>query len=273
MTFYRTALRECLEIGVCDKQASCGAQPACSESCPWRVTATCSSGSWHLMMPPRCADSAPTGSPLSTRIPGTMTSPPTPAMYGGRIIGLIVAESKAQSQCNREDAGLLATNFPPSAQVAYILTLGVVRECRRNGIATLLLDSLLAHLSQQQPQPGCGACKAVYLHVLASNTCAIQFYERRCFRPHAFLPLYYSVRGAPRDGYSYVLYINGGHPPWTLLYPFQTMALHGQLWACYGPARTLIKHASCALRAKADKQWVHSIHSAVCELVPAALRF
>lgn len=139
------------------------------------------------------------------------------AMYGGRIIGLIVAESKAQSQCNREDTGLLATNFPPAAQVAYILTLGVVRECRRNGIATLLLDSLLAHLSQQQPQPGCGACKAVYLHVLASNTCAIQFYERRRFRPHAFLPLYYSVRGTPRDGYSYVLYINGGHPPWTLL--------------------------------------------------------
>ncbi|XP_065308779.1 N-alpha-acetyltransferase 60 isoform X2 [Dermacentor albipictus] len=195
------------------------------------------------------------------------------AMYGGRIIGLIVAESKAQSQCNREDAGLLATNFPPSAQVAYILTLGVVRECRRNGIATLLLDSLLAHLSQQQPQPGCGACKAVYLHVLASNTCAIQFYERRCFRPHAFLPLYYSVRGAPRDGYSYVLYINGGHPPWTLLYPFQTMALHGHLWACCGPARTLIKHTFCALRAKADKQLVQSIHSAVCELVPAVLHF
>ncbi|KAH7943815.1 hypothetical protein HPB52_011798 [Rhipicephalus sanguineus] len=118
------------------------------------------------------------------------------AMYGGRIIGLIVAESKAQSLCNRE-AGLLAANFPPAAQVAYILTLGVVRECRRNGIATLLLDSLLAHLSQQQPQSG--ACKAVYLHVLASNTCAIQFYERRRFRPHAFLPLYYSVRGTPRD--------------------------------------------------------------------------
>ncbi|XP_077490412.1 N-alpha-acetyltransferase 60 [Amblyomma americanum] len=141
------------------------------------------------------------------------------AMYGGRIIGLIVAESKAQSQCNREDAGLLAAHFSPAAQVAYILTLGVVRECRRNGIATLLLDSLLSHLSQQ-PQPavgGGGACKAVYLHVLASNTCAIQFYERRRFRPHAFLPLYYSVRGTPRDGYSYVLYINGGHPPWTLM--------------------------------------------------------
>lgn len=148
------------------------------------------------------------------------------AMYGGRIIGLIVAESKPQSQCNREDAGLLAGNFAPTAHVAYILTLGVVREYRRNGIATLLLDSLLSHLSQHSSSSssvgGGGSdasvsCKAVYLHVLASNTSALQFYERRRFRPHAFLPLYYSVRGAPRDGYSYVLYINGGHPPWTIL--------------------------------------------------------
>lgn len=140
------------------------------------------------------------------------------AVYGGRIIGLIVAEIKPQVQCNREDAGLLANHFSPAAQVAYILTLGVVRECRRNGIATLLLDSLLSHLSQQQGGgSGAEACKAVYLHVLASNTCAIRFYERRHFRLHAFLPLYYSVRGTPRDGYSYVLYVNGGHPPWTLL--------------------------------------------------------
>lgn len=138
------------------------------------------------------------------------------AMYGGRIIGIVVAEVKAQALCNREDVGLLATHFAPSAQVAYILTLGVVRECRRNGIATLLLDSLLSHLSSSS-QGSSSACKAVYLHVLASNTCAIQFYERRRFRPHAFLPLYYSVRGAPRDGYSYVLYLNGGHPPWTFL--------------------------------------------------------
>lgn len=48
------------------------------------------------------------------------------AMYGGRIIGLIVAELKAQALCNREDKGLLAAHFAPSAQVAYILTLGVV---------------------------------------------------------------------------------------------------------------------------------------------------
>ncbi|KAK8782527.1 hypothetical protein V5799_016139 [Amblyomma americanum] len=57
------------------------ALPACWEPvlCPWRVIAACSFASWHPMMPPRCAGSAPTGSPSSTRTPGTTTSPPTPA--------------------------------------------------------------------------------------------------------------------------------------------------------------------------------------------------
>ena len=30
----------------------------------------------------------------------------------------------------------------------------------------------------------------------------------------AFLPYYYAINGQYRDGFSYVLYINGGHPPW-----------------------------------------------------------
>jgi hypothetical protein len=39
-------------------------------------------------------------------------------------------------------------------------------------------------------------------------------------RLHSFLPYYYSVDGKCKDGFTYVLYINGGHPPWGLLYPF-----------------------------------------------------
>ena len=39
------------------------------------------------------------------------------------------------------------------------------------------------------------------------------------FRLHAFLPYYYNIKGKCKDGFSYVLYINGGHPPWSLLYP------------------------------------------------------
>ena len=81
--------------------------------------------------------------------------------------------------------------------------------------ASLLLDSLLSYLTSNERV----SCKAVYLHVLATNSIAIRFYQRRSFHPHSFLPFYYSIQGKPRDGYSYVLYINGGQPPWSLIYP------------------------------------------------------
>lgn len=57
----------------------------------------------------------------------------------------------------------------------------------------------------------------VYLHVLTTNNAAITFYEHRGFRPHLFLPYYYAIGGRRRDGFTYVLYLNGGHPPWSLL--------------------------------------------------------
>ena len=63
-------------------------------------------------------------------------------------------------------------------------------------------------------------CKVVYLHVLTTNIVAIRFYEHRNFRQHAFLPYYYFIGDRSHDGFSYVLYINGGEAAWTLRYPF-----------------------------------------------------
>ena len=79
----------------------------------------------------------------------------------------------------------------------------------------MLLNNLISYLTTSQLNT-----KAVYLHVLTTNQKAISFYERRNFRMHHFLPYYYAIDGASRDGYCYVLYINGGQPPWTVLYPF-----------------------------------------------------
>ena len=91
---------------------------------------------------------------------------------------------------------------------------GVVKELRKQGIASFLLENLIAHLTS-----GDNYCtvKAVYLHVLTTNNAAISFYEHRGFRPHLFLPYYYAIGGSRRDGFTYVLYLNGGHPPWRLL--------------------------------------------------------
>lgn len=106
-----------------------------------------------------------------------------------------------------------------TADIGYILSLGVHRKHRRNGIGSLLLDALINHLTTAERH----SVKAIFLHVLTTNQPAILFYEKRRFSLHSFLPYYYHIRGkGQRDGFTYVTYINGGHQPWTLLYPFQS---------------------------------------------------
>ncbi|XP_028978921.1 N-alpha-acetyltransferase 60 [Esox lucius] len=135
------------------------------------------------------------------------------ATFKGGIVGMIVAEIKGRTKVHKEDGDILASSFPVDTQVAYILSLGVVKEFRKHGIGSLLLDSLKEHISTTAQDH----CKAIYLHVLTTNTTAIHFYHNRDFRQHHYLPYYYSIRGVLKDGFTYVLYINGGHPPWTLL--------------------------------------------------------
>ncbi|XP_032228891.1 N-alpha-acetyltransferase 60 [Nematostella vectensis] len=134
------------------------------------------------------------------------------ATYCKSIIGLVVAEVKPRGNCNREDAGILGCSYDDDFQVAYILSIGVVEGYRRHKIGSLLLDSLLSNLTTPERH----SCKAIYLHVLTSNMAAMRFYESRCFQRFRFLPLYYSINGVHHDGFLYVLYINGGEPPWTL---------------------------------------------------------
>ena len=86
---------------------------------------------------------------------------------------------------------------------------------------TLLLDSLLSHLTTPEREN----CKAVYLHVLTTNFAAMKFYDKRHFKQFRYLPLYYAINGIHKDGFSYVLYINGGEPPWTLGYPLWNLGI------------------------------------------------
>jgi N-alpha-acetyltransferase 60 len=61
------------------------------------------------------------------------------------------------------------------AEIGYILSLGVDKKYRRNGIGSLLLDSLIKHLTTAERHK----VKAIFLHVLTTNQAAIIFYERR----------------------------------------------------------------------------------------------
>lgn len=151
------------------------------------------------------------------------------AIYRSQIIGLIVAEIKEKGNLPKEDSEILAPdNICPSflgrgngrksnQRLGYILSLGVVKEFRKNGIASFLLDNLVAHITNPYNDPPTDDVRALYLHVLTTNSQAIAFYEHRGFRAHLFLPYYYAIKGRRRDGFTYVLYLNGGHPPWTLL--------------------------------------------------------
>jgi len=130
----------------------------------------------------------------------------------GRIVGFIVAEIKTRVRCNKEDQDILSPSYPLSTPIAYILSLGVSCNFRCQGVGSLLLDNLLSHLTSKDHH----TCKAVFLHVLCTNSRAIRFYEKRHFTRHSFLPLYYAIQGKLKDGFSYVLYLNGGHPPWSL---------------------------------------------------------
>ncbi|XP_029996242.1 N-alpha-acetyltransferase 60 [Sphaeramia orbicularis] len=166
------------------------------------------------------------------------------ATFRGGIVGMIVAEIKGRTKVHKEDGDILASSFPVDTQVAYILSLGVVKEFRKHGIGSLLLDSLKEHISTTAQDH----CKAIYLHVLTTNNTAIHFYENRDFRQHHYLPYYYSIRGVLKDGFTYVLYINGGHPPWTIFdYIHHIGSTLASLSPCSIPQR-LYRQAQSLLR-------------------------
>ncbi|EFB19234.1 hypothetical protein PANDA_014378, partial [Ailuropoda melanoleuca] len=182
------------------------------------------------------------------------------ATYRGAIVGMIVAEIKSRTKIHKEDGDILASSFSVDTQVAYILSLGVVKEFRKHGIGSLLLESLKDHISTTAQDH----CKAIYLHVLTTNNTAINFYENRDFKQHHYLPYYYSIRGVLKDGFTYVLYINGGHPPWTILYPLLLRA---------GMSPTdYIQHLGSALANLSPCSIPHRIyrqaHSLLCSFLP-----
>uniref|UniRef100_A0A182RX08 N-alpha-acetyltransferase 60 n=1 Tax=Anopheles funestus TaxID=62324 RepID=A0A182RX08_ANOFN len=162
-----------------------------------------------------CQDWFPIDYPLSWYVDITSSTRffALAAIYNFSIIGLIVAEIKSYSKLNKEDRGILPESMGRDAEIGYILSLGVHRKYRQNGIGSLLLDSLINHLTTAERHK----VKAIFLHVLTTNRTAILFYERRGFVLHSFLPYYYSIRGKCKDGFTYVSYINGGHSPWILV--------------------------------------------------------
>lgn len=91
-------------------------------------------------------------------------------------------------------------------QGAYIMTIGVVDECRRLGLGTKLLNFTIEKLQELYP-----TCEIIYLHVVDYNETAIKFYERNGFTIHRRNKQHYEIFGKPYDALTLYKDINKRH--------------------------------------------------------------
>uniref|UniRef100_A0A182PSF1 N-alpha-acetyltransferase 60 n=1 Tax=Anopheles epiroticus TaxID=199890 RepID=A0A182PSF1_9DIPT len=136
-----------------------------------------------------CQDWFPIDYPLSWYVDITSSTRffALAAIYNFSIIGLIVAEIKSYGKLNKEDRGIIPESMGRDAEIGYILSLGVHRKYRQNGIGSLLLDSLINHLTTAERHK----VKAIFLHVLTTNRTAILFYERRGYTGASAVTFFY----------------------------------------------------------------------------------
>lgn len=143
----------------------------------------------------------------------------------GEILSLLVASHLPLNSCSYHDQQILPRTFLSDGTVCYILVLGVRKDYRRQGLASLLLEHLY-HTLNHHP-----SCQAIYLHVLHSNQSAIEFYRSQQFQSRFHLRRFYQINHEYFDAFCFVRYIHSknragvsrisiialdGYPPLTL---------------------------------------------------------
>ncbi|CAO4361235.1 unnamed protein product [Caenorhabditis nigoni] len=134
-------------------------------------------------------------------VSGGLTS--TGLFDGENLAAMIVSETKFLTDCNLEDQDIISES---NVHVTYILSIAVNKKFRRLGLATRLLNNLMASLIDHPPYT-----RVVFLHVLSTNSAALSFYKMHGFEFHASLPDYYRIGDQYADGCTYVKYTNGSH--------------------------------------------------------------
>lgn len=79
----------------------------------------------------------------------------------------------------------------------YIMTIGVVDECRKLGIGTYLLQSTMETVMRSDKWKD--SCKFIYLHVASYNEVAIKFYRKNGFIKCKTLKEWYEIFKEPYD--------------------------------------------------------------------------
>jgi hypothetical protein len=109
---------------------------------------------------------------------------------------------------------LIECNIQGQKGYSMGLTICQTTEVNHNNVNTSTIPTNASYLTKWIPTK---KSSALYLHVLASNTSAIQFYEKHQFQKIRLLKNYYYIDGQYRDAFLYALFINGGKPPSTPL--------------------------------------------------------
>ena len=78
-------------------------------------------------------------------------------------------------------------NFTPKYKYLYIMTIGVIDECRRLKLGTKLLNLVTDHFMNMRN------CLGIYLHVVEYNNTAIRFYIKNEFSDLALVKNYYCI--------------------------------------------------------------------------------
>ena len=73
-------------------------------------------------------------------------------------------------------------------EFCYIMTIGIIDECRNTGLGSRLLNEVITFLKEKRKK-----CKAIYLHVIEYNTVAIRFYLKNEFMECNNIRNYYFI--------------------------------------------------------------------------------
>lgn len=126
------------------------------------------------------------------------------------LIGFVTA--RVVSVEDSEEVDLLGCELLNSDRtLVYVLTLGVIKQYRNNGIASALVG-IVTNYAASIP-----TCRAVYLHVISYNHSAIYFYKKNSFQCLRRLRNFYYINGRHYDSYLYIYFVNGGRSPCSAL--------------------------------------------------------
>lgn len=98
----------------------------------------------------------------------------------------------------------------------YVMTIGVINEFRKHGIATKLLREMI------QRHGNDFKIKYVYLHVVEYNHSAHRFYENNKFSLLKVKRKHYTIEESKYDAFVYIYYLHNTKPPVGILSSIRT---------------------------------------------------